>query len=539
MMLLVMCIVFSVILHQPVNGAEETASTWTKLDELPTGRGGLGVAVASGKIFAIGGSNSDSDLNINEAYEPNNGKWVTKKSMPTARSGFAIASFENKIYVFGGAVRDAFTGNVEVYDLITDTWQTKASMPTPRADLCANVVNGKIYLIGGKTYSSTSPYYAQTGINEVYDPATNTWSTNASIPVAVQGYASTVIGSKIYIMGGTRQSVLGSDTFTNALQIFDTEAGTWLNGKSMDQPTSYGAAVATTDFMAPKRIYYFGGYMGTTFTNKTQVYDPANNVWTSGAEMPTVRAYLGVAEINDVIYAVGGFDGANWLNSNEQYKPLEYGKIPPKIQIVSPESKTYSSVTLSYTVNKATSWVGYSLDNQANKTVTSGVALEGLSDGQHSIIVYANDSLGNMGVSNMVTFYIDTFGPTITIFDPENQTYSLRDIHLTFTIDEPASKLSYVLDGEQEVSITGNVTLPALPDGAHSITVYGTDEIGNTAASETVYFSISTFPTFWVAAAIATTTILFASGYLVIKRRKPSSKEGNNVLIKKKGKEKK
>ena len=275
--------------------------------------------------------------------------------MPTARSGFAIASYENKIFVIGGSVGDTFTGNVEVYDPITDTWQTKASMPTPRADLCASVVNGKIYLIGGKTYSSTAPYYRQTSINEVYDPATNTWSTNASIPTAVQGYASTVIGNKIYIIGGTRQSVLGSDTFTSANQIYDTETDTWTNGKSMNQPTSYGAAVATTDFMAPTKIYYFGGYMGTTFTNKTQVYDLENNVWTSGADMPTARAYLGVAVINDVIYAIGGFDGANWLQSNEQYKPLDYGKIPPKIQLVSPENKIYNSVSLTYTVNKAAS----------------------------------------------------------------------------------------------------------------------------------------------------------------------------------------
>ncbi len=450
--------------------------------------------------------------------------------MPTARSGFAIASYENKLYVIGGSVGDTFTGNVEVYDPMTDTWQSKASMPTPRADLCASVVNGKIYLIGGKTYSSTAPYYRQTGINEVYDPATNTWSTEASIPTAVQGYASTVIGSKIYIIGGTRQSVLGSDVFTSALQIYDAETGTWSNGKSMNQPTSYGAAVATADFMAPTKIYYFGGYMGTTFTNKTQVYDLEHNVWTSGADMPTARAYLGVAVINDVIYAVGGFDGANWLQSNEQYKPLDYGKIPPKIQIVNPENKIYNSVSLAYTVNKATSWVGFSLDNKANVTLTGGVSLNGLSNGQHSIVVYANDSLGNMGTSSIVTFYVDTLGPQITVLVPENQSYSSRDIQLTFTVDESVSSLSYILDGQEAVPIAGNVTLPALPDGSHWITVYGTDDIGNTASSETIHFSISTFPTFWVATGIALTAIILASGYLVIKRRKPSEQDSKGSL---------
>ncbi|MBE3116643.1 galactose oxidase, partial [Candidatus Bathyarchaeota archaeon] len=33
---------------------------------MPTARGGLGVAVAHGKIYAIGGTNGNSMLNVNE-----------------------------------------------------------------------------------------------------------------------------------------------------------------------------------------------------------------------------------------------------------------------------------------------------------------------------------------------------------------------------------------------------------------------------------------------------------------------------------------
>jgi N-acetylneuraminic acid mutarotase len=520
--LLAVAIVLSAIPYQPVKAAEDTPS-WTSLAAMPTARGGLGVAVASGKIFAIGGSNSNLELNVNEAYEPNADRWSIKAPMPTARSGFAIAVYDNKIYVIGGAVGASFTGNVEVYDPLTDIWHTKASMPTPRADLYASIVNGKIYLIGGKIYSSTAPYYRQTDINEVYDPATNTWSTNASMPNAVQGYASAVIGSKIYIIGGTRQSNAGTDTFTTANQIFDTQTDMWTTGKGMTEAASYGAAVATTEFMAPTRIYYFGGYSGGSFSDKTQVYDSAKNSWTNGTSMPTPRAYLGVAVINDMLYAVGGFDGANALNSNEQFKPIDYGKVPPKIQIISPENKTYQTVQLTYAANKGTSWVGYSLDNQANVTLTGELPLSVLSNGSHSIVVFANDTLGNMGSSNRIFFFVDTLAPKVIIMLPQNQTYSSRDIQLTFTIDESVTKLSYSLDGQEAVEIVGNVTLPALPDGSHWLTVYATDEFGNSGSSDTVHFYISTFPTFWVATVIATATIVLASGYLFLKRRKPAA----------------
>ena len=50
--------------------------------------------------------------------------------------------------------------------------------------------------------------------------------------------------------------------------------------------------------------------------------------------MPTPRAYLGVAVVNDVLYAIGGFDGTNWLNVNEQYKPVGYGTVAPKCRLL-------------------------------------------------------------------------------------------------------------------------------------------------------------------------------------------------------------
>jgi len=491
---------------------------------MPTSRAGLGVAAVSGKIYAIGGSNDNGELAVNEMFDPATNRWTTKTSMPTARTGFATAVYENKIYVIGGSVGDSFTGNVEVYDPISNTWQTMSSMPTPRADLTANIVDGKIYLIGGKTYSSISPYYNQTKVNQVYDIATNTWSTNTSLPFALQGYASTVVDHKIYIIGGARQSIAGIDSSTNAVQIYDTQTDTWTTGTPLDSPSSYGAVVATVGVMAPAKIYYIGGYSTGTFSDKTQVYDIELNSWSEGPEMLTERAYLGLAVINDIIYAVGGFDGANWLSRNEELKPLGYGKIPPTVEIISPESKAYKSIEIDYTANKAVSWAAYSLDNGVNVTLEGTPELTDLPDGQHSIVVYANDTLGNIGVSQTVTFTIDTTPPNITILIPQQHTYDTADVPLTFTLDEPTTELSYTLDGQIPTSITGNVSLPALPDGSHSIIVYAVDELGNEGYSVEVNFSISTFPMFWVATVVASSIIILASGYLFIRRVKPGVK---------------
>jgi len=50
--------------------------------------------------------------------------------------------------------------------------------------------------------------------------------------------------------------------------------------------------------------------------------------------------------------------------------------------------------------------MAYSLDNQANQTINGNCTLTGLTVGTHSIVVYANDTFGNMGKSETVTFTV-------------------------------------------------------------------------------------------------------------------------------------
>lgn len=50
-------------------------------------------------------------------------------------------------------------------------------------------------------------------------------------------------------------------------------------------------------------------------------YDPERDQWQLVAPMLTRRIGVGVAVINRLLYAVGGFDGANRLSSCESYNP--------------------------------------------------------------------------------------------------------------------------------------------------------------------------------------------------------------------------
>lgn len=71
------------------------------------------------------------------------------------------------------------------------------------------------------------------------------------------------------------------------------------------------------------------------------------------------------------------------------------------INILSSLNATYATslVDLTFAIDEPISWIGYSLDNQQNLTVVGNITLTDLSERAHHVIIYANDTFGNMGYS--------------------------------------------------------------------------------------------------------------------------------------------
>jgi hypothetical protein len=317
---------------------EVQGGSWTKKESMSQARASLGVAVANGKIYAIGGvenatylpSYGSGFLDTNEEYDPTSNTWTTKKSMPTPRSNFAIAVYDNKVYcmggVFGNRLDDIYhlfhvaarTSRNEVYDPLTDTWETKTPMPVEESDIQAHVVNGEIYVINGRTV-------------KVYDPVSDSWSTKSSPPFGLDSFVSAVVDDKIYLIGNYLPVL-----------IYDVEKDSWSEGARSPRLGIIGPAQATTGLKAPKRIYVFavaefgwvpygesdiyGDSRRTSF-----VYNPESDTWTAGERIPTYRISFGIAAFNDILFVIGGGTFENSSNYatvssiNEQYTPIGYG----------------------------------------------------------------------------------------------------------------------------------------------------------------------------------------------------------------------
>jgi parallel beta-helix repeat protein len=96
----------------------------------------------------------------------------------------------------------------------------------------------------------------------------------------------------------------------------------------------------------------------------------------------------------------------NTINK-DNYPLMPYGS-PFAISIVSPQNKTYTTtdLALDFVASRTTSWIKYSLDGQANVTITDSITLYDLSEGTHSVTAYAQDTDGQTATSGKIHFTI-------------------------------------------------------------------------------------------------------------------------------------
>lgn len=169
----------------------------------------------------------------------------------------------------------------------------------------------------------------------------------------------------------------------------------------------------------------------------------------------------------------------------------------------------------------------------------SNLNLTGLSEGSHNVTVVAwctgnyvpvdgnayPEELFYIRGSCTAKFSIDAISPSISVSSIENKTYEASEVPLTFSTSEPVSNVSYVLDGQGNVTLAENTILAGLPNGSHNVTVYAWDLAGNVGISETAYFSMDVPKPFSIVpvAVASTASVAVACVDIILYLRKSKS----------------
>lgn len=183
---------------------------------MPTARGALGVAVVNGLIYAIGGIASwNSSFNVGtstatvEIYNPSSNSWSTGVPLPQPLDSFGVAVSNGTIYVIAGESKGNVVNTVYSFNPATSTsWSTMSNLPLGRQSLGA-VANstGLIFAVGGMYGLASNP--VTTAETDVYNPATNSWSTLSPMPSPAYGMAV------VDVVAGSQEAVQVLDGFNS------------------------------------------------------------------------------------------------------------------------------------------------------------------------------------------------------------------------------------------------------------------------------------------------------------------------------------
>lgn len=172
------------------------SQVWDPLAPIPVGLAFPVVVALNGEIHVIGGGGPGGATDLHLRYTPSTDIWDTLAPVPYLAQQPAGAVLNGKIHYFGGGYPNSGTplASHYVYDPALNSWSAAASLPIPRVIMEAAAINGKLYALSGQP--------DKTRVDE-YDPATNTWAPKNPLPDNDFWYSAIVVhNNEVFRFGG-------------------------------------------------------------------------------------------------------------------------------------------------------------------------------------------------------------------------------------------------------------------------------------------------------------------------------------------------
>jgi len=166
-------------------------------------------------LYVFNGLTENGALNSTvEKIDLANGSIQYLSDNPQPCKAAGVAKWDNKIYSFGGTLEsNEYSNKLYQFDPQNDTWIELAEIPFA-GETKGEIVDGKLYIIGGYNGSVSNSI-------DVYNLSLDIWESSFVMPVGISAHATTIIGSKIYLVGdfANLTSIAYFDTFDNSFQF--------------------------------------------------------------------------------------------------------------------------------------------------------------------------------------------------------------------------------------------------------------------------------------------------------------------------------
>lgn len=279
--------------------------TWHSLT--PTGLapmyGGSAASTLDGRVVLFGGVTGPVQP-IVQIYNPATNTFTRGPDAPyVPYRSCAVRARSGRIYVMGGQLNSGQpTANTTLFDPETNTFGAAPPMPGPGNEHACTLGNdGRIYAFVTDNTTRAGDLYA-TSHTYILDPATNTWMTGAPMPTPRQRTtAVTLRDGRIVVSGGNRGYIFGELTQRN--EVYNPATNTWSTAAPQPPLVHWNLSALRSD----GRVVITGGATGSGFSTATYVYDPTLDRWDAGVPNaePHFAGYM-VATPDGRLYVLTG-----------------------------------------------------------------------------------------------------------------------------------------------------------------------------------------------------------------------------------------
>ena len=217
------------------------------------------VLLQDGKVLVIGGGDSDYEpIASVDIYDPSAGTWTETSELIKARQEHtATVLSDGRVLVTGGGRIDA-TETSEIYDPSTGAWSEAGEMIAGRiAGVSALLDDGRVLIAGGR--GGYQWLAVSVRMAEIYDPATNSWSTAGDLLDIRHDHAATILSDgRVMVTGGVIAEGMGVRTLPMA-EIYEATTNAWTATAGLSAGTDGPLSYAPVGRQGPRR---WGQYVG-------------------------------------------------------------------------------------------------------------------------------------------------------------------------------------------------------------------------------------------------------------------------------------
>lgn len=243
----------------------------------------VAVTLPDGDVFVAGGyKGQDTVTGSAEIFYSTMSTWASLADMTTLGAlakralAAAVQLQDGRIMLCGGTNESGILSSVIAYDPATNAWSSLASMPTQLSGHTATLLfDGRVLVAGGNDGFGESRYNSF-----IYDPGLNTWSTINHMQGGRSGHSANLLpNGTVLVTGGIDSLATSASNAKQSMEFYTPDSASWSDGSGADGTTNNdvptyllasGPRAFHTATLAPDgRVYFIGGADGVIGNGST------------------------------------------------------------------------------------------------------------------------------------------------------------------------------------------------------------------------------------------------------------------------------